>query len=66
MENEEGETIRRQVRVTSEHQLLNDDPSMFVLLSDIHSNSSISLVSFIGFFLLIMRIPIVSIVFAVN
>ena len=31
MENDEGETVRRQVRTTGEHQLLKDDPSMSVI-----------------------------------
>ncbi len=32
VENDEGETIQRKVRVTSEHNLLKNDPSMLVTL----------------------------------
>lgn len=63
MENDEGETVRRQVRVTGEHPLLKDDPSMFVLLFSLDEIYSFSIE---GYFSLIMRILIELIIFVMN
>lgn len=63
MENDEGETVRRQVRVTGEHPLLKDDPSMFVLSFSLDEIYSFSIE---GYFSLIMRILIELIIFVMN